>query len=57
MNRIVRSGVVAGTLAVGMLGACATISGLESYSTDNCPGECDASLGAANRGMDGASDV
>jgi hypothetical protein len=50
MNRIVRSGVVAGTLAAGMLGACATTSGLESYSTD-------ASIGAANRGMDGASDV
>ncbi len=55
MNRVKRSCVVAWTLAIGMLGACATISGLESYSTDNCPGECDASIAPANRGREAAA--
>jgi hypothetical protein len=54
MRWIARGRGFAGTVAVGMLGACAAISGLGSYSTEDCPGECDASLGGANR-TDGSS--
>ncbi len=49
MKRIARGWGVGATLAVSLLGACAAISGLGSYSTDDCPAGCDASLGSADR--------
>jgi len=56
MHRSVRSWGVAGTLAISMLGACAAISGLGTYSTGDCAGECDASIEASSSGGDGSSD-